>query len=161
MERCYLKERLPESLLRPVIVLPVQGSGNYQRHRPDGNEIQPKFTVLKQLSATPLHTHEIQREVDTRQNHKDSNHIFYKRRIPVSHTGLLGRIPSGSRRRKSMTCGIKQIHAANQQQYNFRHSQHEIYRPQALRHDADFRMDLVMRHPVASAEKAPDCPLQR
>lgn len=143
----HLKKRFPESFLQSIIIIPVQGPGNYQCHRSDGNEIQPELPILKQLSATPLHTHEIQREVDTRQNHKDGNHIFYKRRIPVSHTGLLGRVPSGSRRRKSMTCGIKQTHATNQQQYNFRHSQHEIYRPQALRHDADFRMDLVVRHP--------------
>ena len=143
----HLEKRFPESLLQSIIIIPIQGPGNYQCHRTDGNEIQPELSILKQLSATPLHTHEIQREVDTRQNHKDSNHIFYKRRIPVSHTGLLGRIPSGSRRRKSMTCGIKQIHAANQQQYNCCHSQHEIYRPQTLCHDADFRMNLVVRHP--------------
>lgn len=110
MERCYLKERLPESLLRPVIVMPVQGSGNYQRHRPDGNEIQPKLTVLEQLSATPLHAHEIKREIDARKNHENGNHIFYKRRVPVCHAVLLGRISPGGRSGKGVTHRIKQIH---------------------------------------------------
>lgn len=71
----------------------------------------------------------------------------------MSHTILLGRISSGSCRRKRMTHSIKQVHAAQHQQNSFSHGKQQIYSPKPLCHDTDFRMNLVMRHSRSLSRK--------